>query len=71
MKEEGYTEGIHILIIILIGQHYCVECARHFIDVTAKEEHLRTKLHKRRVKILLTEQPYTQKEADAAGGLIS
>ncbi|KAJ3346547.1 hypothetical protein HDU91_007011 [Kappamyces sp. JEL0680] len=51
------------------GQNYCVECARHFITASAKEEHLKSKLHKRRVKILTTETPYTQEEADAAAGL--
>ncbi|KAI8901291.1 hypothetical protein BC833DRAFT_548248 [Globomyces pollinis-pini] len=51
------------------GQHYCVECSRHFVANDAFVNHLKTKLHKRRVKILLTEKPYTQKEAEAAAGL--
>jgi bud site selection protein 20 len=53
------------------GQNYCVECARHFITSEAKEEHLRTKAHKKRVKILKTEKPYTQEEAEAAVGLMA
>ncbi|CAO3645171.1 unnamed protein product [Cunninghamella echinulata] len=51
-----------------LGQHYCVECARHFINNDALDIHLRGKLHKRRVK-KLQEEPYTQAEADAAAGL--
>ncbi|KAI8070440.1 hypothetical protein BC940DRAFT_296082 [Gongronella butleri] len=51
-----------------LAQHYCVECARYFIDEAAKDVHLKGKLHKRRVK-LLKEEPYTQAEADAAAGL--
>ncbi|KAI8891126.1 hypothetical protein K501DRAFT_289744 [Backusella circina FSU 941] len=51
-----------------LGQHYCVECARHFISDSAYSIHLRSKLHKRRVK-KLQDEPYTQAEADAAAGL--
>lgn len=38
------------------------------MDATSLEEHLKSKLHKKRVKVL-KEQPYTQKDADAAVGL--
>ncbi|KAI8084559.1 uncharacterized protein BX664DRAFT_337259 [Halteromyces radiatus] len=51
-----------------LGQHYCVECARHFINQDALDIHYRGKTHKRRVK-KLQEEPYTQAEADAAAGL--
>lgn len=34
------------------GQHYCVSCARYFIDTKALTEHRKTKPHKRRVKEL-------------------
>ncbi|KAI8983053.1 hypothetical protein BDB01DRAFT_792223 [Pilobolus umbonatus] len=51
-----------------LGQHYCVECARHFISEVHLEEHLKTKLHKRRVK-KLQDEPYTQEEADRAAGI--
>lgn len=50
------------------AQHYCLTCARYFIDQKAMKEHFRTKLHKRRLKALETE-PYTQKEAEAAAGM--
>ncbi|ORZ18114.1 hypothetical protein BCR42DRAFT_413180 [Absidia repens] len=51
-----------------LGQFYCVECARHFINQGALDIHNRGKLHKRRVK-KLQDEPYTQEEADAAAGL--
>ncbi|KAI7850688.1 hypothetical protein BDC45DRAFT_517551 [Circinella umbellata] len=51
-----------------LGQNYCVECARHFITEDAFKEHIRGKLHKRRLK-KLQDEPYTQAEADAAAGL--
>ncbi|KAI8979062.1 hypothetical protein BDF20DRAFT_867427 [Mycotypha africana] len=51
-----------------LGQHYCVECARHFITDDHYKEHLKSKLHKRRLK-KLQEEPYTQEEADRAAGL--
>ncbi|EGD72415.1 zinc finger protein [Salpingoeca rosetta] len=51
-----------------MGQFYCVHCARHFVDEFTLEAHRRSKVHKRRLK-QLSETPYTQKEADAAGGL--
>ena len=44
------------------------QCARHFISIEAKEEHVKTKLHKKRLR-LLRDAPYTQTEADAAAGL--
>ncbi|KAI9269793.1 hypothetical protein BY458DRAFT_436532, partial [Sporodiniella umbellata] len=50
------------------GQHYCVECARHFTNDTHLQEHLKSKLHKRRVK-KLQDEPYTQEEADRAAGI--
>uniref|UniRef100_A0A1I8A1K4 Zf-C2H2_jaz domain-containing protein n=1 Tax=Steinernema glaseri TaxID=37863 RepID=A0A1I8A1K4_9BILA len=65
------------------GQHYCVECNRYFEDGKAIATHKKTKgnpqlypllplilrlVHKYRLK-QLKEKPYSQKEADAAGGL--
>ena len=54
-----------------MGQSYCTECARHFIDSQALERHMTTKAHKKRVKVLQNEKPYTQKEAEAAVGLFT
>ena len=40
-----------------LGQYYCMQCARHFIDVRALDTHNRTKSHKRRVREL-RDKPY-------------
>ncbi|CAD5219682.1 unnamed protein product [Bursaphelenchus okinawaensis] len=50
------------------AQHYCIECNRYFIDDITLGKHKKTKVHKNQVK-RLKDEPYTQKEADAAGGL--
>ncbi len=49
------------------GRHLCVPCARHFADARVLEEHVGTRSHRRRLK-LLKETPYTLEEAAAAGG---
>ncbi|KAJ2721361.1 hypothetical protein GGI07_004031 [Coemansia sp. Benny D115] len=51
-----------------LGQHYCVECARYYIDDRTLEEHRRGREHKRRIRDLKA-PAYTQKEAEAAAGL--
>jgi bud site selection protein 20 len=51
-----------------LGQHYCVECAKFFESQTNLEEHTKGKPHKRRLRQLM-EEPYSQKEAEAAVGL--
>ncbi|KAJ3180146.1 Bud site selection protein 20 [Gaertneriomyces sp. JEL0708] len=51
-----------------LGQHYCLQCARYFTESSALNDHYKTKLHKKRLKVL-KEAPYTQKEAEAAVGL--
>ncbi len=51
-----------------LGQHYCVECARYFIDASVLQQHARTKAHKHRLKEL-REKPYSQAEAEAAAGM--
>ncbi|CAG0914501.1 unnamed protein product, partial [Notodromas monacha] len=50
------------------GQHYCVHCARHFVDEFTLQHHLRSKVHKRRMKALEIE-PYSIAESERAGGL--
>lgn len=50
------------------GQWYCVECAKWFESETNLMKHEKGKPHKRRVR-QLKEEPYTQKEAEAAIGL--
>lgn len=50
------------------GRWYCVECAKWFETESTLFAHQRGKVHKRMVK-RLQEEPYTQKEAEAAIGL--
>lgn len=50
------------------GQFYCIECAKHFESETNFDGHKRGKPHKRRVR-QLKDEPYDQKEAEAAAGL--
>jgi bud site selection protein 20 len=50
------------------GQWYCVECAKWFESETNLVKHAKGKRHKRRVRDL-KDEPYTQKEAEAAVGL--
>ncbi|XP_006631343.1 zinc finger protein 593 [Lepisosteus oculatus] len=50
------------------AQHYCLHCARYFVDLKTLKEHFKTKVHKRRLK-QLREEPYTQAEAERAAGM--
>lgn len=50
------------------GQHYCVECAKFFESQANLDKHVKGKPHKRRLR-QLKEDPYSQKEAEAAVGL--
>ncbi|QPG72710.1 hypothetical protein FOA43_000011 [Brettanomyces nanus] len=50
-----------------LGQYYCVHCAKYFQDNGALAQHLKTKVHKRRVKLLKV-NPFTTLEAEAAAG---
>jgi len=51
-----------------LGQFYCVECAKWFESEHSLVTHRKGSTHKRRVKAL-KDEPYTQKEAEAAIGL--
>jgi len=42
-----------------LGQHYCLTCARYMINDKAMAEHLKTKEHKKRFKIVKNDKPYT------------
>ena len=53
-----------------LGQHYCITCVKYFINESALECHNKQKEHKKRLKICLTEVPYTIEEAERAGGLM-
>lgn len=49
------------------GKFPCFECHKNFIDAHALEMHKKSKLHKKRLK-LLKETPFSIKESEAAGG---
>lgn len=49
------------------AQHYCIHCARYFINEQALQDHFKTKVHKRRLKALELE-PYTIKDSERAAG---
>ncbi|KAF2121935.1 hypothetical protein BDV96DRAFT_483120 [Lophiotrema nucula] len=51
-----------------LGEYYCKECAKWFESETNFGAHQKGKPHKRRVR-QLREEPYSQKEAEAAVGL--
>jgi bud site selection protein 20 len=50
------------------GQFYCTECAKWFESDLNYGKHIKGKPHKKRVK-QMKEEPYSQKEAEAAVGL--
>ncbi|XP_061897518.1 zinc finger protein 593 [Entelurus aequoreus] len=50
------------------AQHYCLHCARYFVDLKSLKDHFKTKVHKNRLK-KLREEPYTQEEAERAAGM--
>ncbi|XP_047538325.1 zinc finger protein 593 homolog [Vanessa atalanta] len=49
------------------AQHYCLHCARYFINNHALLEHFKTKVHKRRLKALELE-PYSIEDSERAAG---
>ena len=51
-----------------LGQHYCVPCARYLISEDAMDTHKKSKQHKKRFKVVTTEEPYTIEEANRLGG---
>jgi len=51
-----------------LGQWYCIQCAKWFESENSLTTHRKGKGHRRRIKAL-KDEPYTQKEADAAIGL--
>ena len=49
------------------GDFYCVPCAKFYESDANYKAHLKAKPHKRRLKAM-KEEPYSQKEAEAAAG---
>lgn len=61
---EQYTEEE----LPALGLYYCIPCAKHFESDDNYAKHQKGKPHKRRIR-QLKEEPYSQKEAEAAVGL--
>ncbi|KAL2502733.1 zinc finger (C2H2 type) family protein [Forsythia ovata] len=52
-----------------MGQYYCLHCDRFFANVTVRDEHFKTKKHRRRVKQMMGPAPHTQLDAELAAGM--
>lgn len=50
------------------GQYYCIQCARYFVDDKALQDHIRSRVHRKKIK-MLKEVPYTPEEAERAAGM--
>jgi bud site selection protein 20 len=50
-----------------LGQHYCIFCSRYFIDRHSLDAHVKSKEHKKRVKVT-KELPYTIEDSKKYGG---
>ena len=51
-----------------LGQFCCVFCARYFVNQKSLDDHYKTKEHKKRVKVVKTEKPYTIEESKMHAG---
>ncbi|KAH6825392.1 zinc finger family protein [Perilla frutescens var. hirtella] len=52
-----------------MGQYYCLHCDRYFANVAVRDDHFKTKRHRKRVKIMMGPAPHTQLDADLAAGM--
>ncbi|KAJ0088103.1 hypothetical protein Patl1_32186 [Pistacia atlantica] len=52
-----------------MGQYYCLHCDRYFADLSTRDEHFKTKRHKKRLKEMMGTKPHTQLDADLAAGM--
>ncbi|KAM1249712.1 hypothetical protein ACFX13_033143 [Malus domestica] len=52
-----------------MGQYYCLHCDRYFNNALVRDDHFKTKRHKKRVKIMMGDAPHTQLDADLAAGM--
>ena len=50
------------------GQYYCRYCAKYFLDESVQLIHNKTKIHKKRMKVV-NSTPYSQADADSAAGM--
>ncbi|KAF4403396.1 hypothetical protein G4B88_008042 [Cannabis sativa] len=52
-----------------MGQYYCIHCDRYFANVSVRDEHFKTKRHRKRMKLMMGPAPHTQLDADLASGM--
>ncbi|CAN6459097.1 unnamed protein product [Victoria cruziana] len=52
-----------------MGQFYCLHCDRYFANSSVRDEHFRTKRHKKRLKQMMGPAPHTQLDAELAAGM--
>lgn len=52
-----------------MGQYYCLHCDRYFSTVVVRDEHFKSKRHKKRLKLMSGPAPHTQLDADLAAGM--
>ncbi|CAN8316758.1 unnamed protein product [Cochlearia groenlandica] len=52
-----------------MGQFYCLHCDRYFAKASVRDDHFKTKKHKKRVKIMNGQAPHSQLDADLAAGM--
>ncbi|XP_073148769.1 uncharacterized protein [Henckelia pumila] len=52
-----------------MGQYYCLHCDRYFANTSVRDEHFKTKRHKKRLKLMAGPAPHTQLHADLAAGM--
>ncbi|KAG6557475.1 hypothetical protein Mapa_000748 [Marchantia paleacea] len=52
-----------------MGQYYCLHCDRYFASANIRDDHFKTKLHKKRVKMMKGAAPHNQVDADVAAGM--
>eukprot|EP00270_Netrium_digitus_P001800 TRINITY_DN11_c0_g4_i3.p1 TRINITY_DN11_c0_g4~~TRINITY_DN11_c0_g4_i3.p1 ORF type:complete len:304 (-),score=81.43 TRINITY_DN11_c0_g4_i3:120-1031(-) len=52
-----------------MGQWYCLHCDRYFANAAIRDEHYKTKLHKKRVKLMKGPRPHSQLDAEMAAGM--
>ncbi|XVF76439.1 hypothetical protein PTKIN_Ptkin13bG0266100 [Pterospermum kingtungense] len=52
-----------------MGQYYCLHCDRYFANVDVRDEHFKTKRHKKRLKQMSGPAPHTQLDAELAAGM--
>jgi bud site selection protein 20 len=52
-----------------LGQFYCLHCDRYFNNASVRDDHYKTKKHKKRVKMMDGAAPHNQIDAEVAAGM--